>query len=192
MTNVGGDEASEACERIVSRLIVGFKRGRLTAEDNLATRPAPPQPDIALETLTPLKATTGFGHVRTNTTAADTPLRLDGVLYHRGVGVHANSVLEYDVKPVYERFVGQVGIDDKQMWHGTIVVKVFAGKELLHESPVLRGETAPWGIDVPLPKSEGAGDRGRLRLVVDGTRDGISWDLTNWIHAGFITRRGGP
>ena len=29
----------------------------------------------------------------------------------------------------------------------------------------------------------------QIRLVVDGSDDGTSWDLTNWIHAGFVVSR---
>ena len=50
-----------------------------TAKGSLAARPIPPRPDVPLESLTPEKATTGFGRVRVNKTAADTPLLLDGV-----------------------------------------------------------------------------------------------------------------
>ena len=74
--------------------------------------------------------------------------------YVRGVGVHANSELLYDLKPEYDRFVAQVGIDDKQMGHGTIVVKVYAGTKLLLESGVIRGGDPPWSIDVALPRDD--------------------------------------
>jgi hypothetical protein len=192
MTNLGSKESDAACERILSWLIALSKRGRFTTDDRLAARPTNPRPDIPLETLVPLRVTTGFGHVRLGRTAADTPMYLDGVPYRQGVGVHANSELEFDLKPEYERFVGLVGVDDKQGWHGTIVVKVYAGGELLRESPVLRGGDAPWAIDVRLPGVREGVDPGRIRLVVDGTPDGTSWDLTDWIHAGFIARRTDP
>jgi alpha-glucosidase len=139
--------------------------------------------------LQPVRASTGFGQVRTGLTAADTPLRLDGLTYTSGVGVHANSELVYSVDRSYERFVAQVGIDDKQTSHGTIVVSVFAGRQLLDRSPVLRGGDVPWTINVPLRRVGGGLISPQIRLVVDGTKDGVDWDLTNWIHAGFVSRR---
>ena len=94
------------------------------------------------------------------------------------------------LEPEYKRFVGRVGIDDKQGGHGTIVVRVYVGSELLNESPVLKGGDAPWTINVPLPAANHAELPPRIRLVIDGTKDGISWDLTDWINAGFVL--GGP
>jgi endo-alpha-N-acetylgalactosaminidase len=139
--------------------------------------------------LQPVRATTGFGQVRTGKTAADTPLRLDGLTYTDGVGTHANSELTYVVDRTYERFVGMVGIDDKQASHGTIIVKVFAGRKLLEQSPLIRGGDRPWTIDVPLRRDGGGLISSQIRLVVDGTGDGVDWDLTNWIHAGFVVGR---
>ncbi len=187
MTNLGGEEANATCESAVAWLLARIQRGRFTDDGSLAIRAAPPRPDVPLESLTPEKATTGFGQVRFDKTAADTPLLLDGVTYSQGIGVHANSELLYELKPEYQRFVAQVGIDDKQTWHGTIVVKVYAGSKLLLESGSVRGGDSPWSIDVPLPKVDGDQAPKLLRLVVDGTPDGIDWDLTDWVHAGFIT-----
>jgi CubicO group peptidase (beta-lactamase class C family) len=187
MTNLGGDKATGACESVLDWLLARLLRGRFTDDGSLATRPIPPRPDVPLESLTPEKATTGFGQVRINKTAADTPLLLDGVTYFHGIGVHANSELIYALKPEYRRFVAQVGIDDKQTWHGTIVAKVYAGTKLLLESGVIRGGDSPWGIDVTLPDRVEGRPPQQLRLVIDGTPDGIDWDLTNWVHAGFVT-----
>ena len=78
MTNIGGDEGSHAWESVTSWLIMGIKRGWVTTADRRMARSIPPRPDVPLETLQPVRATTGFGHVRTGKTAADTPLRLDG------------------------------------------------------------------------------------------------------------------
>ena len=74
--------------------------------------------------------------------------------YSRGIGVHANAELLYDLKPEYARFVARVGIDDKQTVHGTVVVKVYARDKLLLESGVIRGGDSPWSIDVALPRDD--------------------------------------
>jgi hypothetical protein len=192
MTNAGGDEAGAACEWILDWIIARYHRGRLIHDGSLATRPAPALPDVPLESLTAAGVTTGLGQVHFNQTAAGTPFRLDGLTYVRGVGVHANSELLYDLKPEYDRFVALVGIDDKSMWHGTVLVKVYAGSKLLLESGGIRGGDSPWTIDVAIPKEkeDGGSAPRRLRLIVDGTSDGIDSDLTDWIHAGFIVRDG--
>ncbi len=191
MTNVGGDDASATCEGILAWIVARLQRGRFTDDGSLAVRLAPARPDVPLERLNAERATTGSGRVRFGKTAADTPLQLDGITYTQGIGVHANSELLYELKPEYGRFVARVGIDDKQTGHGTVVAKVYAGSKLLLESGVIRGGDSPWTIDVALPKGDAGGDPSRLRLVVNGTPDGIDEDLTDWIHAGFILRRPG-
>lgn len=97
-------------------------------------------------------------------------------------------MLAYERKPGYGRFVGRVSIDDKEGWHGSIVVRLFAGTAMLAESPVLRGGDSPWSVDVRLPDDRD-GRGGPLKLVIDGTPDGIDWDLTDWIDAGFVRGR---
>jgi hypothetical protein len=152
--------------------------------------PAPgnalPRPDIALETLTPVKATTGWGTVQLNKTAGGWPIGLGGKTYQKGVGVHANSELVYDLRPEYDRFVGRVGIDDRMKEVSSIIVRVFVGRKLLGESPILNAGTSPWVVNVELPKKSERRASERLRLVVDGTKDGIEADVTDWVDAGFV------
>jgi hypothetical protein len=153
----------------------------LTPEDQL------PRADVALETLTPVKATTGWGQVHINKTAGGWPIGLAGKKYTRGVGVHANSELVFDLRPDYERFVGRVGIDDRMKGEGnSISVKVFADGRLLGESPLLKEGHPPWCLNVELPKDSKGQATGQLRLVVDATEDGIDCDVTDWVDAGFI------
>jgi hypothetical protein len=75
--------------------------------------PKPPSPDVSLADLKPLKATVGWGdHPRMNRSIGDKPLTLGGKIYEKGVGVHADSEMEFELKPEYERFVSVIGLDD--------------------------------------------------------------------------------
>ena len=156
MTNLGGEEAEATCESVLAWL----DRPDPARAIRPTTAASPPGrfhrvPMYPWKASLREKSTTGFGQVRVNKTADDTPLQLDGMTYSHGIGVHANSELLYERKPEYQRFVAQVGIDDKQTWHGTVVVKVYAGTKLLLESGVVRGGDSPWSIDVPLTKGDG-------------------------------------
>ena len=64
--------------------------------------------------LTDLKwvdATTGWGSVMPGKSVSNLPLCVDGVEYADGIGVHANSVIEYDLPEGYNRFTARVGLD---------------------------------------------------------------------------------
>ena len=188
VSNVGGHDAASALGEVTHLLATRFHRGEM-APDALpglpGNGPVPHVPDVPLAELEPLRATTGFGHVNLGKNAAGGPLDLDGETYPGGVGVHANSELAFARRPDFRRFVGRVGIDAKQDWHGSIKVSVYLGDRSLHESPLLRGGDAPWNVDVALPDDGGAGDP--VRLVVGDGGDGKSWDLTDWVRAGFVT-----
>ena len=114
----------------------------------------------------------------------DGPLRLGGTAHERGLGVHANSVLEYALKPEYLRFVAILGGDDSMLRHGggTVVFEVRIDDALAYRSPVIRsGEYAH--LDLALP--DGAR---RIRLIVTDGGDGIDCDHADWADAGFLLR----
>ncbi len=189
VTNVGGHDAGAALGKVTHFLATRFHRGEAVLDErpNLpGNGPVPPRPDVPLGRLRPVRATTGFGHVEVGKNAAGGVIDLDGEVDPQGVGVHAPSELVYQRRPGYRRFVARVGIDAKQDWHGTVTATVFLGDRRLHESPVLRGGDVPWNLDVPLPPDDGTG--AQVRLVVGDGGDGHSWDLTDWIHAGFVER----
>jgi hypothetical protein len=151
--------------------------------------PLPPKPTVSITGLQAVEARTGYGQICLNTSMDHHPLRVGGVTYANGVGVHAESLLVYDVKPGYQRFVSVVGLDDEvQNSPGSVVFKVVAEigdeQKQLASSPTLRATGGPtqWHFDVLLPA-----ECRRLRLVVEDAGDGINNDHADWVDAGFIT-----
>ncbi len=63
------------------------------------------------------------------------------------------------------------------------MVKVFAGDQLLAQTPVLRGGGVSANIDAVLP----AGVQ-TLRLVVEDAGDGVGFDDADFVNAGFVTQ----
>ncbi|MCC6127192.1 MAG: NPCBM/NEW2 domain-containing protein [Pirellulales bacterium] len=147
--------------------------------------PKPPQPDVSLVELKPLKATTDWGgHPRMNRSIGDNPLTLGGAVHERGVGVAANSELEYDILPGYSRFVAVIGVDDamRRYKQGTVVFEIWIDQKCVQSTPVMRpGDYTH--VDVPLP----AGGK-KLRLVAQSTGDGIACDHADWASAGFTAK----
>jgi hypothetical protein len=66
---------------------------------------------IALTALKWTKATAGWGKPRVNKSVSGGELIVDGKTYASGVGVHANSVIEYDLPAGVDRFTAMAGLD---------------------------------------------------------------------------------
>ncbi len=147
--------------------------------------PKPPPPDVSLPDLKPLKATTDWGnHPRINRSIGDNPLSLGGTVHERGIGVSANSELEYAIDPNYSRFVAVIGVDDamRRYHQGTVVFEVWVDEKCIQSTPVMRPGDYTY-VDVPLP----AGSR-KIRLIAGCTGDGITCDHADWASAGFIVK----
>ena len=59
-----------------------------------------------------VKATSGWGSASLNKAVSGSGLVVNKVSYDTGIGVHSNSVIEYDVPPGYTRFKAVAGIDN--------------------------------------------------------------------------------
>lgn len=151
--------------------------------------PLPPKPTVLITSLTAIEARTGYGQVAINTSMDGRPLSVGGKTYANGIGVHAESLLVYDVKAEYRRFVAVAGIDDEvKNSPASVVFKIVAesgdAKVTLASSPRLRASRSQteWHFDVAIPEH-----CKRIRLVVEDAGDGISNDHADWVDAGFIT-----
>jgi hypothetical protein len=179
----------------------------LESEGFFALLPAkPPPPDLHLSDLTPRRA------VGPSLTYGDTlrfsahsrppqkdrsnegaPLKLHGVEYGRGMGVHAPCQLMYEVKSEYERFVALAGVDERILetangsnlaMYPSVVFKVFIDGREAAASPVMRIAVEPWRLDVVIPKGARL-----ISLVATDAGDGNKEDRANWVNAGFVLRR---
>lgn len=168
--------------------------------------PRPPPPSVHLADLTPLRAVgpahTYGGQVRWSAHSQPPqkdrsnegkPLRLRGVNYARGMGVHAPNQLQYEVKPEYERFVALAGVDERILEtangsnlarYPSVVFKVFLDGKEAAASPVMRIAQLPWRFEVPIPRGTKL-----ISLAVTDAGDGNKEDLANWVDAGFVLRR---
>ena len=154
-----------------------------------ACPPVPPAPTVRLTTLKAIEARTGYGKVTPNASMDGHPLSVGGAVYANGIGVHAESLLVYEVKPEYRRFVAVAGIDDEVTGSPAsvqfkVIAEVGDDKVQIASSPRLRAKQplTKWHFDVAIPER-----CTRLRLVVEDAGDGISNDHADWVDAGFVT-----
>jgi hypothetical protein len=147
---------------------------------------------VHLSDLRAARATGGFEGRRTvpNCSYANTDLRIRGVKYAKGMGVHAPSELLYELKPEFIRFVALAGTDDsirdantgrEQAMYPSVVFRAFLDGKLAAESPVMRVSQEPWRFNVEIPK----GSR-TIALAATDAGDGNRHDLADWANAGFL------
>ena len=173
-----------ACFRATERVSPVFSASYLVTPFNIspALDVTPPRPDVFLGDLTPVSAVTGWRQVATDIAADRTPLNINGFAFDQGMGLHARGELVYALKPEYKQFVARVGIHGKAA-RGSVQVEAWVGDLRVHRSPVLRGGTKPWNMQLDLPDEV----EGPLRLLVLDAGDGGAYDLTDFGDAGFIT-----
>lgn len=107
------------------------------------------------------------------------PLRVGGVEYFRGLGVHSRCVLVYALKKSYRTFRVAIGIDDEVLElpaKGSVVFRVSRDGKQVYESPIVRGGAA--AISVPDIDVTGAEE---LTLEVDYADDLHVADRADWL-----------
>ncbi len=156
-----------------------------TAVAQLAKRPPkPPAPDLHLADLAPVslgKPHPTLGEAKADRSIRGEPLKVGGVQFARGMGVHAPSELVYAVQPDWARFVAVVGLDDERP-SGSVVFQVFADQARLADTPVMT-QGVVWHLNVAIPEGTK-----QLRLVVTDAGDGTGADHGDWLDAGILRR----
>ncbi len=104
---------------------------------------------------------------RRNHSVGGGPLRLDGVIYATGLGLHSFTELTYDIDGEFSSFVAVVGIDDSVRPNGDAALTIYGDGERLIGPMALTGE-AP-GVTI---RCELDGVR-QLTIRVDFGDDGL-------------------
>ncbi|MBI2302596.1 MAG: NPCBM/NEW2 domain-containing protein [Armatimonadetes bacterium] len=137
---------------------------------------------IYLDTLDWLEATTGWGTVHRNVSVMGTPMAMAGRVFHRGIGTHANSRIVYDLPAGFDSFAATIGCD-QEVWANSIVFVVEGDGKKLYRSPLLRRDTEPVDISLPIRGVK------RLTLIVEDGGDGNAADHGNWAEARLLHGR---
>ncbi len=134
-----------------------------------------------VETLDLTNMSSGYRQPMARKSIDENALRLDGVLYPHGIGTHANSVLNVDLKGAVKRFLCVVGLDDEGKGNAAkVVFKVVAdGKTLFDSGTKISGEK-PDIINVDVRGAK------RLTLSVTAPNNEITWTHADWAGAMFL------
>lgn len=155
--------------------------GHRQAEADGASSATSHQPGPWLSELNWIRGTTGAGEIRRNRSMEEKPLTIDGKVYAKGLGVHANSELVFALDGRQSGFTAIVGVDDEAP-AGELIFQVWLDGQKVWDSGVMRkGMAKP--VAVPLT------GRKELRLVVDSNGPG-EWDHADWANAQFLVPGG--
>jgi len=118
-----------------------------------------------------------------------TPLRIGGQTFKRGLGTHANSEIVVGVPSGARIFKALVGLDNNEntrAGRGSVEFIIELNEKVIFHSPTLRCGDDAVAVNVEVPK-----DIKELVLKVDATADGTGWDHADWAEARFIVEDGG-
>lgn len=121
--------------------------------------------------------------LRNDLNAVGGPLRLGVKESARGLGMHGESKVTYELGDAYESFSATLGIDSVTLGRGSVVFQVVADGRTIYSSPVLRGKSPP----TPLGPLSMKGVR-ELTLQVHVADQGDVLDHANWCDAILVRK----
>jgi hypothetical protein len=156
-----------------------------SAEQSATTPGAqPPGDDITfLSDLSPTSSTSGWGPVELNMSngeqgAGDGRLiTLNNTSYGKGLGVHADSTIVYNLNGQYAQFFSDVGVDDEVGNNGSVNFQVYLDNVLAYDSGRMTGTSATKAITLDVS------GKNQLKLVVTNSGDGATFDHADWANA---------
>ncbi|MGW2718757.1 NPCBM/NEW2 domain-containing protein [Streptomyces sp. NPDC001492] len=143
----------------------------------------PPSGTSGLGDLPWLSATNGYGPVERNTSNGESaagdghPLTLGGVVYGKGLGVHAESAVEYYTGKACRTVTADVGVDDEKGANGTVAFEVWADGTKVASTGVLTNAMPAQPLTADVTGAQ------VVRLVVTDGGDGIDSDHADWADA---------
>ncbi|ATL25906.1 NPCBM/NEW2 domain-containing protein [Streptomyces formicae] len=141
---------------------------------------APPAGSSALGDLPWITATNGWGPVERNTSNGENvggdgnPITIGGTVYAKGLGVHADSAVEYYTGGTCEKVTAQVGVDDEKLLKGTVVFEIWADGKKVASTGVLTNAMPAQELSADVTGAR------LVRLVVTDGGDGNDSDHADW------------
>lgn len=113
---------------------------------------------------------TGWQTPGKNVSCEGNPIRVGGITYEKGIGVHANSSVTYRTEEKYTRIAGVAGIDN-EVTGGNAIFRIYADNMLIYEKELSGGQKDEFDLSI-----SGVAE---IRLMTDS--NGVdSEDHTDW------------
>jgi hypothetical protein len=123
------------------------------------------------------------GDIAPETYADKYKLQINGVIYEKGLGVHANSAIEFPLNGQCSSFSALVGSDDGTKYDlqsrggGTVNFQVFVDDTKKFDSGLIKRGEAAKSLNVVLTGGQ------KLKLVATDGGDGSAFDHADWVDA---------
>ncbi|MFF2964350.1 NPCBM/NEW2 domain-containing protein [Streptomyces sp. NPDC057963] len=141
---------------------------------------APPAGDSYLSDLPRLSATNGWGPVEQDTSNGESkagdgnPITIGGTVFAKGLGVHADSAVEFYTGGACDTVTAQVGVDDEKETRGTVAFEVRADGRKVASTGVLTQAMPAQSLSADVSGAQ------VVRLVVTDGGDGTDSDHADW------------
>ncbi|MFD7496765.1 NPCBM/NEW2 domain-containing protein [Streptomyces sp. NPDC059832] len=141
---------------------------------------APPAGGGYLGDLSPLSAANGWGPVEKDTSNGESgagdgnPLTIGGTVFAKGLGVHADSAVEFYTGGACNTVTAQVGVDDEKGTRGTVSFEVWADGTKAASTGVLTNAMPAQPLTADVSGAQ------VVRLVVTDGGDGVDSDHADW------------
>jgi chitodextrinase len=114
-------------------------------------------------------------------------ITLNGITYTKGLGVHANSTIIYNLNGQYNRFRTDIGLDDEVDFQnqGSVVFKVYTDNNLVYTSPTMTKNSITISLNIDVSGIN------QLKLEVTDSGDNMNYDHADWANARLETLCGG-
>jgi hypothetical protein len=103
-------------------------------------------------------------------------------IYEKGIGMHPDAELSFQLKEPFKRLDGEAGIDDSAEGQGSVIFEILVQRgesnwQTAFKSQMIRGgdPTEPFSIDLKGVRA--------IRLKVEHAADGDTRDRANWLDA---------
>ncbi|MCF1592789.1 NPCBM/NEW2 domain-containing protein [Streptomyces muensis] len=143
----------------------------------------PPSGTSGLGDLPWLSAANGWGPVERDTSNGESdagdgnPITIGGVVYGTGLGVHAESAVEYYAGGACETVTADVGVDDEKGANGTVAFEIWADDTKAATTGTLTNAMPAQPLTVDVTGAQ------VVRLIVTDGGDGIDSDHADWAAA---------
>lgn len=141
---------------------------------------APPAGGSAVSDLPWMSTVNGWGPVEKDTSNGESeagdgnPLTIGGVVYAKGLGVHAQSAVEYYTGGSCEQLTAQVGVDDEKGLKGSVAFEIWADGKKAASTGVLTNADTAQAVSADVSGAQ------VVRLVVTDGGDGQDSDHADW------------
>jgi len=166
--------------------VFALRDGTPSASSNEASATVPAPTGLTyLSDLAWVSAVNGNGQVELDRSSGERfandgrTLSLGGQTYAKGLGVHANSTIIYNLGGAYQTFASDVGVDDETGGGGSVRFQVFldGAATPIYDSGNVFGLAAAKQFSISVAGVQ------QLRLVVTSAGDGDAYDHADWANA---------